>query len=525
MKPYIDPQSFQRYLDQGALPATTLLECLQQWAVLHAGRVALKDDHESLTYQQLAERSDALAAYLHGLGLRAEDKVILQLPNCTGFFVALFATMKVGAIAVLALPGHRQYEILGLQEAAGARMYIAQSHLGDFTYDVLASALVERGMPAGGVVYLDRLPSQVWVRPNELPPFPSPAVDDVAFLLLSGGTTQVPKLIPRTHADYVYNITAMAEACGLHAQSRYLCVVPAAHNFALGCPGVLGVLAVGGIVRLLPQPDILKLCDLLAEERITVTSLVPSIAELLIEYLELSELHFEALELVQVGAARFSRESARRLKTLLGCELQHIYGMAEGLLCFNRSGDDERVKIETQGRPLSAFDELRVVGERGEQVPPGGVGELHVRGPYTIRGYHARPEINAAAFDQQGFYHTGDLVSLDQAGNVTVVGRVKEQINRAGEKYSPSDIEKLMVDWSRVGECAVIGFEDRQLGERVVYFIRPLGSGPSRRDVCDYLKGLGLADFKYPDAVVLLEQMPLTAVGKIDKKRLTLEHA
>ncbi|NIF27250.1 AMP-binding protein [Pantoea sp. Tr-811] len=524
MKPHIDPAAFEQYLKCGALPATTLLDCLAQWAREHGDRLALQDDQGELTYRQLDQRSTALAGFLQSRGLGAEDKVILQLPNGCGFFIALFAVMKLQAVAILALPGHRQYELLGLQEAAQATMYIACSQLADFRYEVLAQALVDQGMPRNGVVYLDLLGDDAWDACPQLPARPA-APDDVAFLLLSGGTTQVPKLIPRTHADYTYNITAMAEACGLHAHSRYLCVVPAAHNFALGCPGVLGVLSAGGLVHLLPQPDIMRLCELLNEQRITVTSLVPSIAELLIEYLEFSGLSFSALELVQVGAARFSKESARRLKQLLGCELQHIYGMAEGLLCFNRADDPEQAKVDTQGRPLSSFDEIRVVGEDGRQVALGDVGELHVRGPYTIRGYHARREINEAAFDAEGFYHSGDLVRVDEAGNVTVVGRVKEQINRAGEKYSPSDIEKLMVDWARIGECAVVGVEDRQLGERVVYFIRPIGPGPSRREVCDYLKALGLADFKYPDAVVLLEQLPLTAVGKIDKKRLALEHA
>ena len=525
MKSHVDPVAFERYLDLGALPATTLLDCLEHWKACYGERLALKDEHSALTYAQLAERSDALAIDLRARGLRAEDTVIVQLPNCTGFFVTLFAVMKLGAVAVLALPGHRQYELLGLQEVAQAKMYIAQRELGDFAYSLLADALCEKGLPEAGVVYLDDIPEITWRASDERLTAVRPAPDDVAFLLLSGGTTQVPKLIPRTHADYAYNITAMAQACGLNANSRYLCVVPAAHNFALGCPGVLGVLTAGGQVHLQAQPDILQLCDVLYQERITVTSLVPALAELLIEYLDMTGQRFDALTLVQVGAARFSKTSAQRLKTLLDCELQHIYGMAEGLLCFNRLEDDERAKRDTQGRPLSPFDELRVVNEQGDRVAPGTVGELHVRGPYTIRGYHARPEVNVAAFDEQGFYRTGDLVCLDDEGNVTVVGRVKEQINRGGEKYSPSDMEKLMVDWARIGECAVVGFEDRQLGERVVYFIRALGEPPTRREVCDYLRTLGLADFKYPDAVVVLEQMPLTAVGKIDKKHLALSYA
>ncbi|MBA1189472.1 AMP-binding protein [Pseudomonas entomophila] len=525
MKSHVDPVAFERYLESGALPATTLLDCLTQWKADYGDRIALKDEHATLTYAQLSERSDVLASDLQARGLRAEDTVIVQLPNSIGFFVTLFAVMKVGAVAVLALPGHRQYELLGLQEIAQARMYIAQRQLGDFAYTMLADALCENGLPESGVLYLDDIPDASWQSPERPPAAVKPAPDDVAFLLLSGGTTQVPKLIPRTHADYAYNISAMAQACGLTGDSRYLCVVPAAHNFALGCPGVLGVLTAGGQVHLQAQPDILQLCDVLHQERITVTSLVPSLAELLIEYLDITGQRFDALSLVQVGAARFSKTSAQRLKALLDCELQHIYGMAEGLLCFNRREDDEHAKRDTQGRPLSPFDELRVVNEQGGQVAPGTVGELHVRGPYTIRGYHARPEVNAAAFDEQGFYRTGDLVRLDEAGNVTVVGRVKEQINRGGEKYSPSDMEKLMVDWARIGECAVVGFEDRQLGERVVYFIRPLGEPPTRREVCDYLRTRGLADFKYPDAVVVLEQMPLTAVGKIDKKHLALTYA
>ncbi|KDD69584.1 2,3-dihydroxybenzoate-AMP ligase [Pseudomonas sp. BT76 TE3572] len=525
MKSLTPRADFENYIRMKALPEADLSSSLTGWVEKYSDRIALKDEHRQLSYAGLLRESTGFAHWLSAHGLQADDRVLVQLPNSVNFFVVLFAVIRVGALPVLVLPGHRAHEAKGVHQTAGSSFYITQREHDGFGYESIATALVGEGLPREGVVFVDDLDFSALAAVSGTDTFPMPAIDDVALLLLSGGTTNTPKLIPRTHADYVLNFSEMAKACLLDQSSRYLCAVPVAHNFALGCPGVLGVLAVGGFAYLLPRPDILDFAEVVTREQITVTALVPALAELLIEYLELGVEGFSSLMLLQVGAARFSEVSAQKLRALLDCELQHIYGMAEGLLCFNRRFDPLSLKVSTQGRPLSIFDELRVVDEQGQPVIEGEVGELYVRGPYTIRGYYNNEEANHTGFDPDGFYKTGDLVRLDHGNNVVVVGRAKEQINRAGEKYSPADTEKVMLAWDRVVGCSIVGIENITEGDKAVFFIRSSGEHVTREDVCRYLEAQGVAGYKFPDEVVMVNSLPLTAVGKIDKKRLVASYA
>ncbi|WP_434625245.1 AMP-binding protein [Pseudomonas sp. Z1-29] len=516
---------FDDYFKKGVLPKADLFSSLVDWADEFGERVALKDEFRQLSYRQLLEEASGFARLLSSRGLQRDDRVLVQLPNCVNFFIVLFAVIRVGALPVLVLPGHRSHEIRGVHKVADARFYIAQREHDHFSYESIATMLIGEGLDKNSVVFFDDLGFSRAIDEHEEDAFVPPAPDDIALLLLSGGTTNTPKLIPRTHADYVFNFTHMATECLLDTSSRYLCAVPVAHNFALGCPGVLGIMAMGGFAYLLARPDILVFSEIVSQERITVTALVPALAELLVEYMELGVEAFSSLTLIQVGAAKFSEASAQKIRSFLNCELQHIYGMAEGLLCFNRRFDPVSLKISTQGRPLSAVDLLRVVDEHGQDLPQGGVGELYVRGPYTIRGYFNNAEANREGFDSEGFYKTGDLVRLDEGGNVIVLGRVKEQINRAGEKYSPADTEGVLLAWDRIDACSVVGVERIAEGDRVIFFIQPRGQTLSREEVCRYLEVQGVAGYKYPDEVIMVSALPLTAVGKIDKKKLAAQYA
>jgi len=524
MKSFTAQGVFDHYFKTGALAEADLFSSLVGWADKYAERIALKDESRQLSYRQLLEEASGFARLLSARGLRRDDRVLVQLPNGVNFFIVLFAVIRVGALPVLVLPGHRAHEVRGIHKVAEPRFYIAQREHDGFIYESLATTLVGEGLAEEGVVFVDDLDFPGMIDEVAEERFVPPAPDDVALLLLSGGTTNIPKLIPRTHADYVFNFSNMAMECLLDTSSRYLCTVPVAHNFALGCPGVLGVMAVGGFAYLLARPDILVFSEIVAQEQITVTALVPALAELLVEYMELGVESFSSLTLLQIGAAKFSEASAQKIRSLLNCELQQIYGMAEGLLCFNRRFDPLSLKIGTQGRPLSIFDDLRVVDGNGRNVQQGQVGELYVKGPYTIRGYCNNEEANRNGFDPEGFYKTGDLVRLDEGGNVVVVGRAKEQINRAGEKYSPADTEGVLLAWNRIAACSIVGIENIEEGDRVVFFIRPHGRALTREEVCRYLEARGVAGYKYPDEVVMVSALPLTAVGKIDKKKLAAQY-
>ena len=216
-------------------------------------------------------------------------------------------------------------------------------------------------------------------------------------------------------------------------------------------------------------------------EQVTITALVPALVIRWLEALEASgegRFDLSSLEVLQVGGARLVPEVARRIGPAIGCRVQQVFGMAEGLLNYTRLDDPDDVVVETQGRPLSPADELRIVGPDGEPVPDGEPGELLTRGPYTIRGYYRADAHNATAFTADGFYRTGDIVRLDPSGNLTVEGRAKDLINRGGEKISAEEIENLLLAHPAVREAAAVAMPHAVLGEQTCAYRR----APARRD-------------------------------------------
>src|SRR5690606_32527412 len=192
-----------------------------------------------------------------------------------------------------------------------------------------------------------------------------------------------------------------------------LAALPAAHNFPMSSPGFLGVLHAGGTVVLAPDPSPKSALALIETERVTITAVVPPIALLWLDAVEHGtqrDRDLSSLRVLQVGGAKFAPEAARRVRPVLGCTLQQVFGMAEGLVNYTRLDDPEDIATTTQGRPLSPADEIRIVDDADRPVPDGEVGHLLTRGPYTIRGYYRADEHNAAAFTADGFYRTGDLV-------------------------------------------------------------------------------------------------------------------
>jgi 2,3-dihydroxybenzoate-AMP ligase len=474
------------------------------------GRIALVDGDRRVTYAELRAGAGRLAARLRGLGLGRRDRVVVQLPNGEPFVTLVLALWRLGAIPVLALPAHREHELRHLLDMAGAVALAVPARLHRSDHLAVARRLLggrgpllvlgEADLGAGEVdlAAAIRAPSAGEVGPG---PFGA----DVALLLLSGGTTGLPKLIPRTHDDYGCNLRLSSELCGVDEATVYLASLPAAHNFALGCPGVMGTLMRGGRVVLGPPA-----LDVMTRERVSVTAAVPALAARWADAVEAGVPRPRDLRVLQVGGARLAPDPARRLRHVLGCGLQQVYGMAEGLLCFTRLDDPEEVVVGTQGRPASPDDEVRIVD-----------GELQARGPYTIAGYFRAPEANAAAFTADGFYRTGDLVRRHSSGNLVVEGRIKDVINRDGEKVAAAEVEDLALAHPAVAQAAVVAVPDPLSGEAVCLFAVPRGRGaPTLHEIRAFLDGLGLARYKLPDRLEVVAELPLTAIGKVDKARL-----
>ncbi|MFD9425543.1 MULTISPECIES: (2,3-dihydroxybenzoyl)adenylate synthase [unclassified Streptomyces] len=540
-------ETAERYRESGLWAGHTLGDELRRWAAAYQDRTAVVGARHRLSYGGLDAWVDRVVDGLRARGIGHGDRVVVQLPNVTEFVVLSFALYRLGALPVHALPAHRSSEITHLCAHAEAVAYVVPDQLRGFDYRDLArqvcddvptlrevfvvgepgpytsfDALSEPVAPqqagpgAGGGDQMETAPAH---REGLVSPG-TPDASDAAFFLLSGGTTALPKLIPRTHDDYLYQVRAASEICAVDEACVYLAVLPLPFNFTWGCPGVLGVLAAGGTVVLAPGTGPEECFELIEQEGVTLTSVVPTVAHLWLEGLEWVERDLSTLRTLQIGSAKLHPEVARRIEPAFGCTLQQVFGMAEGLLCLTRSTDEPDTVLTTQGRPISPQDELRVVDTGDRPVPPGVTGELLTRGPYTLRGYYRAPDHNATAFDADGFYRTGDLVRLTEAGGVVVEGRAKDVIIRGGDKVSATEVERHVGAHERVQQAAVVAVPDPVLGERVCVCVIPDGAPPALGELKAFLTRRGVADFKLPERLVLVDAFPLTGLGKIDKKKL-----
>ena len=500
--------------------------------------VALVDGDVRLTYRSLHDRADALAGRLvDQVGLEREDRIVVQLPNCWQFVVLTLACLRSGVVPVMALPAHRQHELRYLAEHSESVALVVPGLLRDFDHLAMAEQL-EAEVPSVAHVLTtaeDVRAGQVDLTALCAEPEPAeaeqqrarwdadqPSSRSIAVFLLSGGTTGLPKLIARTHDDYAYNARASAEVCGLGADDVYLGTLPLSHNFPLACPGILGTLLVGGRVVVLSSPEPVRFFSTVDAEGVTVSAAVPAVAQRWLAHAaEHGSEQLATLRLLQVGGARLADEVARTVRPVLGAILQQVFGMAEGLLNYTRLDDSEDVICTTQGRPMSEGDEVRIVDAFDEDVPDGTAGALITRGPYTPRGYYRAPEQNARAFTPDGWYRSGDIVRRRDDGNLVVEGRDKDMINRGGEKISAEEVENLAYQLPQVAQAAAVAMPDPALGERVCLYVvlRP-GSRLSLHDVRASMSSAGVASYKWPERLEIVDELITTKVGKIDKKAL-----
>ncbi|MFI0446349.1 (2,3-dihydroxybenzoyl)adenylate synthase [Actinomadura sp. 6N118] len=528
----------RRYAEKGYWRGTTIGDELLAVADARPDSVALVEDGRRLTYRDLAERADAAAIRLAELGLTVDDRIVLQLPNTIEFAVLTLACLRLGVIPVMALPGHRRHEIAYLADHSEAVAIAVPDVLRDFDHQAMAVAVQQDNPTLEHLLVLGKptAPGAVDLHALCAPPegsAPRAAVDahrpdsrSVALFLLSGGTTGLPKLIARTHDDYLYNARRSAEVSGFGPDTVYYAALPLGHNFPLACPGLLGTLLCGGrVVMGTPRPD--AAFAAIERERVTATAVVPAIAQRWLDHRhDEPDRDLGSLRVLQVGGARLADEVARRVRPTLGCTLQQVFGMAEGLLNYTRLDDPEEVICTTQGRPMSPGDEILVVDDEGRPLPEGTPGVLITRGPYTPRGYYRAEEHNARAFTPDGWYRTGDIVRLTSDGNLIVEGRDKDMINRAGENISAEEVENFAYQVPGVFLAAAVAMPDPELGERVCLYVVPeAGHQVTLKDVHGVMDRAGAARFKYPDRLVVVDELVTTKVGKIDKKALRADIA
>jgi 2,3-dihydroxybenzoate-AMP ligase len=513
-----------RYRAAGHWRGETFPAMLRERAARFASRTAIVGGDERWTYAELARRAETIAAGLLARGLQRGERVVVQLGNIPAFYAVVFGLFRAGLVPVYALPAHRSTEIAHFVRKAQASAYVVADRYDGFDYRPLAREILAMDIGLREVVVageaqeftaLDSLQGDPALLPRQ-----DPDPQSVAFLQISGGSTGLSKLIPRTHDDYIYSFRASNAICGIREDTVYLVALPAAHNFPMSSPGAFGVFHAGGTVVLSPSPAPELAFALIARERVTDTGLVPPLALLWAQAAATTPHDLSSLRVLQVGGAKLTPEAARRVVSGLPVTLQQVFGMAEGLVNYTRLDDDEETILTTQGRPISPDDEVLVVDDAGQPVPEGEVGYLLTRGPYTIRGYHNDAAANARSFTEDGFYRTGDMVLRQPGGYLVVQGRAHDHINRAGEKISAEEVEDHLLAHPQVFDVAVVSIPDEYLGERICAFVIPHGEKPRPPEIKAWMRGRGVAAFKIPDQIVFVAAFDQTAVGKTSRKEL-----
>ncbi|WP_017523837.1 AMP-binding protein [Pusillimonas noertemannii] len=530
---YAPASELERYVKAGALTNETLIGALMKSFDQNRHRRALLEHGRTLSYEQLDDISSRIALSMMKLGLRPLERVLFQMRNSCELVIALIASMKAGLIPVCTLASHREAEMDYLAKHSGAVAIFVDDDTPKFSHLDFALAL-QKGNPAlrhvfaareheaKGCMTLRQLAEQsaseeahqkVVEIVSSLDPY------QVAIFQLSGGTTGVPKIIPRMQNEYLYNMRAVYAWVGRQKDEVVFCAGPLIHNAGMVCHWGPALLNGGAVVT---DNDLSSdgLRRIITEHRPTWMFLMRPLLVRLHEGLKREPLDLSFVR----GVVNSSH--AQYVSHELSMPGFHFFGMAEGLIMSTKKGDPQQAIFESIGRPVSELDEVRIYRPGTEEtVHDGETGELVCRGAYTIRGYYSAPERNAEAFTADGFYRSGDLVSLKQYDGKSYFvfeGRLKDVVNRGGEKINCDEVERALRESPDIIDVAIVAMPDDLYIERSCAFVC-VASGAQPPTVASLglvLQQKGLAKYKWPERVETVSSLPVTSSGKVSKPLL-----
>jgi len=524
---YPDEDRLRRYVGDGYLTGETLVGAFRQSFRDHHDRLALVGPEGEFTYQELDERTDRLGAALLALGLRPLDRAVFQCGNSNELLFAFLGCLKAGIIPLCSLQAFRKLEVGYLGNLCEARLHFVQGD--DPKFDDVAFAeemqaevpsfqfiLQARGERRGRAVLLaDLIRDMPLARAQALLADVDHEPFQAAVFQLSGGTTGVPKIIPRFQNEYLYNMRAVAACNGYTSEDVLFFPTPSMHNLNMGC--FFGLLC-GAKVTVAPDIGEETLQSLVRNYEPTWFGVAGPI---------LNRIAPELLRGTASDKARrnfIAPKNAANLTRLTGSPTHHIFGMTEGVIMFTRPEDPSEIREQSIGYPVSDADEVRIVHPGTEDpVADGEVGEALFRGPYTIRGYYKSEKEDVTRFTADGFYRSGDLMSaqvVDGKRYYFFLGRIKDVVDRGGEKINAEELENVINQHPSILASAVVGMPDKVYGERVCAFVllKPAAaSGLTLPELAQYLQEAGLAKFKWPERLEVIPEFPLTASGKLSK--------
>lgn len=534
------PEEFvERYYKNRWWWGITLGEMLDRTTDLYFYKEALVAGNVRLTYRELQEKVNRTALALLELGIQKQDRVLLQIPNWAEFVYAYYGLHKIGAIPVMCLPRFSQREIEYFCEVTEAKAWIVplqfekidyhpiisaiRSHPYSLKYILIIESSLEKGRPIPeGTLSFNKILADV-----DLSKYPEhylesfkPDPNEICHLMPTGGTTGFPKLVPRTHNDFYCNIEYRAKAWQRSPHDITLIATPLTHNMAIEV-SLNPAFLTGGKVVILPSTHPKDILETIEKERITTTILAVAQVQQILNLPELDQYDLSSLQVIATGGSYMPPETIKKVYKKLKCKFYNVYGSSEGPCAQTRWEDLEEIVLHTVGWPICPYDEFKVIDSNGNVLPPETEGELVARGPCIFRGYYKSEEENREAFTHDGFYRTGDIAKFDREGHLIITGRKKDIIIRGGENISAKEVENLIIGHPKVEQVAAVAMPDPILGERVCAFIKPRGNETvTFEEILSFLKDKKASVIYFPERIEILNEFPLTNVGKIDKKRL-----
>ena len=530
--PYKDDDA-DTYNREGWWPGLTFGDILDRAAERYPDKAAFIDTTHRLTYAQTRDLANKAAIALINMGLSPTDRVLLQLPNWNEFAVVFFGIQKAGAIDTLLIDRYRPYEIGHIRRLSQATTWIVAEKYQKIDYlPIINEVLVEnreiknvilaRGSADSSYPSLEKLIDGVRLTAENLDMLHQRRPDpmQVAHMGPTGGTTGMPKIVPRTHNDLICGSEYCARAWDMSEEDITLIAGPIGHDLSFS-KGFLGSVLTGGTTVFLDSVDLDDICRTIEMEKVTTIVWVPTLAKRLATFERLADYDLSSLQRMHCGGGASQPDLIRDVRDKLGCRYHNGYGATEGMTTLTRADDSLETILRTVGKPTCPHDTYKVVDFNGRQLSAGSAGELLIKGPGVFSGYYKNPEENEKVFTADGFFKTGDVAKIDEKGYVTLTGRIKEMINRGGESISAVEIERLISDHPGVQLVAVVPMPDKDLGERACAYIqaRP-GANLDFEGIITFLKSRQVSVLLLPERVEFVKEIPLTKAGKMDKQAL-----
>jgi non-ribosomal peptide synthetase component E (peptide arylation enzyme) len=515
-----------RYQKSGHWGSETFYSVLAARASSHPDRVAIVDRGRRVTYGELKTRVDRVAAGFKALGIGSGDVVTIQLPNWAEFAYVFVALERLGAVANQIGPDFRSREVDYILRFSESRAFVCPASFKNFDYlkmigelrpglpDLKAVCVLGRPAPSGaGLVSLDALVEDAGAGP---PPLGGgQQANDVMRMAFTSGTTGNPKGVIHSHNTTLSTCRTLNTDMHVTPDEVFLIYLPLGLNW--GYLTLVQAIMAGARAVLLDQFSARAALELIQRERVTYIPTAPASIIAMLNEPDLGRFDLASLRVIITGGASCPIETIREFRARMHGHLIELYGMLEtGFHTYTRLEDDPEAVTGTVGTVSSGLG-LRLIDESGRDVPAGAVGEIAAQGPSVHLGYHKNPTANAELFTADGWFRTGDLGQLDPAGNVKIVGRLKEMINRGGKKFFPREIEEILYTHPKILHAAIVGIPDARLGERNCLCVIPRpGQTLTLDEAVGYLRD-GVATYKLPETIEVFDELPFTPTGKIQR--------